>query len=1055
MELQRISDSDYVFTTKDNKTVSITVSSKVKDSAFKHHLAEKAAEIILKQNINQNSGKKFRLGNKKWRLLSKNKTSFILKFLSFIFPFIHKAGKDGISRYEVKSTLFGKSKTKKILTPEKADLKKNLKSAIDRTNYKHYLAEIKKPSSQKRLSEFKQLIRGKERLSADVLDFKSQFFDDPFTKLSAKAFQIYEKEFTSKDYFAPEFCDYRLIKNKNKLLLVHKKSPLVTKQNSQEAIKIYREFLLSHFGKEKIDYIQHLFRFNLDKIDTLTPEHIYRMNVGLSNAEVQELDAFYAKLPELDRDLANQNPDSSLEDYLRQSKILTGQEAKGLFRFLNDTHAETVNDIQNWITSLKPFQKNTQHLTPQQINDLVGIISFNEGERDLALTGRRIFGFIRSGYTTAGYDEYKPWVDQHQMTQIFSELINAPSQEAYQELLSHVIVKLHHAKEHPTEGFRIGALLPAPPAIVNGVKGPIRWYKITSCISNGYGMFCFTLESVGNDPSLPSIVVYRSTARCSYALHSKASIINDLNNFNSPGHQGMGRTDQYEKEFFNNRTWPVWMAYNYLAGQKFAANDDPKTIFDLLSKSNETLLDEFENTYKRKSFEEILKSYDTILNDLLFDFLFSRKKKSNFLTILKYIIKTYIIAPANQLFIHSGSHRELTKEKRDALKLTKELMKIMKHEKSPKMREEIALVIRDINEHILTERYKAKADQAREVFKKEIYNSLTEMQKHAEAELKNNNIEEAKQQLNLWAQAINAHGSKLGEDLNSKIDSDLVFSGHSLGGASAQSHIVHWTTAKGRIPLPNKACTAYCFDDPAINIASNRQFKDFGNRHAELLNALGIKFGIVRRQEAGDFTPTAGEEHLGAADDLEEEKLLNRWLRSDYAVFQKSSRSTHAPIALAKIAHETRALAGKKKQTFYKRSELLNLKAEWESKKHLPESQAALREINDRLNKAQDFKMTHYTSHIQKIFDTQGACCSKNHLPDEEIFGKINREIWHIPYVFKPRNSESWRKSVSFFFMFIRKWAASSHDNYPLEEKYLDRRGNFVVSAAHGVMTRS
>lgn len=1048
MGLQRINDSTYVLLTKENKTISINVSSKVKDTSFKYYLAEKAAKVILEEKNSKN----FRLGNKKWKVRPLNR-SLLHLFFAKIFPFIHKPSDHGILRYDVKSSFFGKGRVKKPKTPEKATLKKVLKRGVDRANYRHYLLENNKAHSAKRLEEFRNKIRGKEPFKEGVLDFKQPFFEDPFTKLSSKAFQIYEKEYTSKDYFAPEFCDYRLIKRNNKILLVHKKSPLVDKENSQAAIKVYKDFITKHFGREKVKYIQHLYRFNLDTIDTLTPEHIYRMNIGLNNLEYQDLETFYLKLKKIDENLAGQDLNLSLEDYLRNSKELTRQEARGLFRFLNKEKPATLIDLKAWIDSLKPFGENSAALNPQTINNFIEILSFNDRERDLSLTGRPIFRFIRSGYTTAGFEEYKPWVDQHQLTQIYSELVNSPNEEAYQELLSHVVVKIHLAKEHPTEGFRVGGLIPAPPVVKNGVKGPIRWYKVTSCVSNGYGIFNFTLESAGNDPSLPSIVLYRSTARCSYALHSRASLINDLNNFNSPGHQGIGRTDPYENEFFKRRTWPAWMGYNYLAEQKLQERGDLKGVSELLVKANEALLNETENKYRRKTFEEILKAYDTVLNDLLFDFLFAKKKKTHFFALLKYIIKTYIITPANQILIHRSVQIDPVKEKADAVKLKKELLKILKDERTPRLRNEIELAIKEIETFILTDQYKQKAAAAREEFNRSIYNSLEKSKKQAEEQLKKGHFENAKTVLKKWVDKINNYGQKMGESLETKTQTDLYFSGHSLGGACAQSHLVHWTADRGRIPLPGKKCVAYCFDDPAINLSYNRLFKDFGNKHVELLNSLKINFGVVRRQESDDFAVTAGEEHFGAADDLAEQNLLNRWFFFNAAVLKKSRHSEHAPIAFPRTVHETRFLSGKKKNTFYKRSDLLTLKREWENKTDSPHQKEALEQINKALNQPKDYLMTYYTNHIQKIFDTQGACCSKNHLPNEKIFDDINQRIWHIPSVFKPRYSEEMRKSVSFFFMYIRKLATSTHDNYPLDENFIDQRGNFVVGM-QGVLTK-
>ena len=217
---------------------------------------------------------------------------------------------------------------------------------------------------------------------------------------------------------------------------------------------------------------------------------------------------------------------------------------------------------------------------------------------------------------TAETGEFKPWVDQHQLLQANLELRASRDQISYQEILAHVVVKVHMMKEHPMEGYRLGTIIPAR----DGPNGERRFYKVTSCVSNGHGTVSYTLESLCSDPELPAIKLFRSTANAPYSLEAKPSILNDLNLLNAPGYEGLGLSDDYERPFVHERTMPIWLGYQTLAKKELdqpVTEKSTKAAYSDLKEANEELLMQFQSAHQRKTLKQILMANDGALNDLL------------------------------------------------------------------------------------------------------------------------------------------------------------------------------------------------------------------------------------------------------------------------------------------------------------------------------------------------------------------------------------------------------------------------------------------------------
>lgn len=1060
--LERINDKVYVFKDKKNKTVSLQVASH-HSGEFNYNLALKAAKIIFENGTKNTSTQRYRLAKKNWKISKIGKISGFLRFLSKIFDFFHPPCDDGVIRYKISHGFFRRKSMKATRSPEdlkiKKRIKKEFKNPIERCGFKHFIKQTNQVITKKTIANYKNKIRATEPLSKKILNFKQPFFEDPFTKLATVAFQKYEQEFTSKDFFIPDYCHYRIVKVDDKLQLIHQ-SAHIDIDHSKKAIKLYKKFLIKNFGKEKIAYIEHLYRFKLDEIPSLTPEHIYRMNIGLTNLEYQDFDTFLTKLGTIASDinkLKTSKLNISLETYLKMHSSLTGREAKGLFKYFNRLKKHSkLSDLKDWLNAIQPIPLTCKDLTTDLFNELLPILQYTDEERDHALTGRKIFGFIKSGYTTAGLGEYKPWVDQHQLTQFYSELVTNSSITSYAEKLAHVVAKIHLAREHPTEGFRVGALIPAPP---KNPGEPLRWYKVTSCVSNGYGIFSFTLESACDDDSLPGIKLYRSTASARYALHSQQTVVNDLNNFNAPGYQGIGRTDAYEEKFFKDRTIPIWLGYSLQAEENISSGNLIESAINL-KKAQRALLSEFNNKYKIKNLKEIIQSNDFLLNDLerrmhplscvIALFGCSKfSKKWDYARLFQQLIKSYILKTQVKT-------KNQINEKQDAQNIVAVLKKIYKLESSKSTKIQIKIMIGELKKNILTDEAKNIRTKARIKFDQDIYKEIKTQRIAVQKALKASKDSIAEENINSLIDIFNQHAEDCGEAIEDKKPGGIDLIGHSLGGACTAAATVRWFKEKNRMPLSGSDCSVYLFDDPGINKKSNRAFLRWGYQHRHLFKLSDVKFGIIRRHEAGDIVVTAGEEGFGVVHSEKEEQRLNKWLRFDAAVLKRHIDSRHFPISLPLTAHETRFLEGTQVNTFYNRDEVLKLRKKWKAKKNHPNQKKALKQIQDILDKPRDYISTSYTPFVQGIFNRQGHFKGKTAEENREFkkkFYDLKTRLWNLQRFMDPTTAEQARKSVSLFWTIIRKLLVRGNDTYFLDPIYMDKMGNFAVGE-EGVLTK-
>lgn len=1010
--IARGGDRTYCMVNADHSLVKFHLANKRLDPETSFYLAERAMKLY-KAKIDKHPKKnlgviRFNYAGRHWKIVQPDNSKWYEKLLRYFrILFFHKKAEGTPKEFTIERAWFGPLHCQ-ILTKQAEKDRKEWKQYIhgkkNLTNYKSLMSDISRADSNSlsqignvSAEEYSQGVRGKILLENDIWDS----YEDPFSKLATWAFQRYENHATAKDGLKPKDCQYRLIQRDDTLLLVHFKSSLITKENLEAASLTYKSYLERHYGEEKISYINHLYHLKLEKSLKLTPEHIFRVNCGTMNVEIQDVNLGIKAFKELKEKATEEDYHLPFTEFA--SDIIPGELSCKLNTQMSQVSpSPTVQDFLTWMEANDSLENWLEIFFPC------------EEEVDRASCGRKIYDVIHAAYAGGDWKEFKPWADQQELTQIAYELIKCSSFKSYLEKLCHVVVKKHLARSHPTEDLRVGALVPAPP---NEEGGSIRWYHVTSCSTNQYN-YSYTLEPlVGSD--LPAIKLMRNTSSCEYAIFSTASIINDLNLLGPPGYMGHQMMDKREKEFFDHRTIPLWVAYQYSASQKL--NSDPKNfaaIYHALQMANQALLKAESEKYHPMSFREILEKHDVILNELYFrnekiSGFKGKKLAPKFLPLFKSLLKTYIQVTKKQA-------KAIPEDKVDAdIDHLIQLLETLIPDEDEREQELLKKLIKDLKTRGISQ----KSSFA--TFDAEIYQKLNQWNLKVKDLIESN--EDPTELLRDWSHDLEHYAEHLGENITSKLAQNIVFAGQSLGGAKAQVALVYYMIKQGRVPLPGQTCSLVEFDAPAIKSKDNKLFKNFGNHNKDLLNELNIKFEIFRRQEVGDIAVGVGEEHLGAAFSHAESKKLKGWLKFNAAVNERLITAKRKEIAYVAMVHETLFLEGKCVQGS------ISLK----NKK--------ISVVKGNKQKDSDYRALRYGPHVQGLFNSHGKKGEIKGNKGRKIYYYLNRNIWKIS-TFRLLN-EAFRRSTDATANTMRRMMlAGRKDDRQFSKDIQDKYGRVFVS---------
>ncbi len=395
---------------------------------------------------------------------------------------------------------------------------------------------------------------------------KKNPFEDPFTRLAADYFQTLDKPFKPTVSFNNSYA----LAYENGILKLQQRKK-ISKKTNRVTLKLYLEFIHELFGKERLETTQ--FRFNFDlqhmiqKGDPLTPEHVYRVNIGMNNLEMRELELLYGRILQL----------KNYEDKLPSDLKLLSKFLFTRFHFsLRELRQlKTLLDEQSLQTYLKnifgsePPPKHVYQLPLEAFTFVIKLLLTPLAYFDLAFTGKKIVHKAIMGYyTIGGRKRFKPWLDLQELLQTFISMQKPNDWLNFYELLSHIVSKKHLIRRHPSLNWCVGALIPGPKTS----EGETRWYFINSWTDNNQGDFNYTLVPAFERPEKAmSVKLYRSTASDQYQMFGWNSLGADLSTSGAPGGGKHEKADEHELPFFLKRTIPLWEAY-YLTALKSMSN---------------------------------------------------------------------------------------------------------------------------------------------------------------------------------------------------------------------------------------------------------------------------------------------------------------------------------------------------------------------------------------------------------------------------------------------------------------------------------------------------
>lgn len=693
---------------------------------------------------------------------------------------------------------------------------------------------------------------GLENLSS----FKGHAYKDPFTQLATYAFQHKEAFFHLTE--RPEETKTVLVLIKKELHLVQRSQlPDLLEEypySVQTAWDVFEGYARQEFGEEKLQYIQHLYGFSFKEAQKknipLSPEHIYRINIGSRNTEIQDLIGLFEKLKPLSSLEEEENQETLLKQWVEEG-ILTLQEARGLYRV-------GLSSVLTIVEEYNTFEE----LREKDVRLLALVFSqLTEEEKEASYTGRKLEGMCKSWYASAGLGTYKPWIDQQQFYHFSDELersynkIKTSSdklrlEKFYYELISHTICKYHLEKEHPTEIYRVGALIPALP----DTKGRPRWFRVKRHIMNGYGIYTYQLEPLGKDSTLPTILLSRSTAISPYTRNGIATLSNDLNPLNSPGYLGIRLRDKLDGELFHQHTIPVWVGYLLKAQQQLEQNASDEELYEYIGLAEEAYNKFLKAQQPSLQLRDIVREFDYLFLDLLRNpslGYFERIQLSNILYKCMF-------------------HKDWKKEKEEKTRFI--LLQLI--EKS------------------------SASTSCKKALRKRLRGKLPPSPTPPSF------LGDPKKVI----PRLLALAKTKGELPEQKSPLSLVATGHSLGGAITQSLVVRHTSRKHRMPVPGQELSLFVYDDPRINQKDAISFIAFYNEHASLMTSLESKFRIIRSQEANDFVSFAGSLALGAS----QNNASQSWLTNENSLYTPLEESaTDEIVTQSGSAHETRFQTGK------------------------------------------------------------------------------------------------------------------------------------------------
>jgi len=420
-------------------------------------------------------------------------------------------------------------------------------------------------------------------------------FEDPFTKLASVVHQTFEGPFVME---TGHRGDYHFCIQDGLLGLKKLEPDLLCMDENTSVLRVYAAYLMAEFGPAIVSQLQESYGIDLNKMlelgEPLLPDHVAKCNIGVNDIGMGDLERLWSELHRMGEFIQEFDPLTPLDEvwpqlerrrlpsppmFVSQTKVRSSSRIPPMFsgrvrRRLKE-HCQTVGqfwDFLHWLFDGDPCGS-VREASVDKFNTVIALLMSTDAQLHRAFTGREIEHLAISGFQTIGNQNAEnPCRDLFELLHIFPQLRKQNDGEKFPELLSHVFSKKNLFRKNPDHRksfLSIGMIIPGP-TMTGGVK---TYFFTKSLIDDGRGCFSYSLEPIcvnarlSENKLLPWLKVFRSTNSNSNAPHWFGSILADLNPLGAPGEYSIGLASKYEREEFEMRTIPLWVAHLVYAGK--------------------------------------------------------------------------------------------------------------------------------------------------------------------------------------------------------------------------------------------------------------------------------------------------------------------------------------------------------------------------------------------------------------------------------------------------------------------------------------------------------
>lgn len=660
---------------------------------------------------------------------------------------------------------------------------------------------------------------------------KKPHFGDEFTQLATRALQRIEKHWV---YSSIHRGQTRFIASPQGFLSLEEipsdpTAPNTSAGMTKEAVRLYKQFLITEFGQRTVEYIQHALKIDFDTLPMLYPDHVFKCNIAALDVHMQDADLLFQKLRQLQtvkQELETTAVEQPFTDLFMDTQGFSLREIRGLHNIMKkklNKEAPTIKDFYEFINALLPGEiSESRQLPITQFNTLLSIIMPTQEDHRRAYTGREIIDRPIMGFHTMGdQNDISPTRDVHEHHQIFED-IKKMSMSGFFEALGHVSVKKTALRSRP---------LPSTNTLEQRSNSHSETLRQRDLL----------LAQVETDNLLfPNSTIEPQSQRESISKRS----FNWYTGMLLPAPSDVTGEERWyyveaiiddNQGLVQHILRPACDHYTYIDKRYTGGLPKPLPIIFVCRSTN--------------SATNGISSYDSLQADLNpFGAPGSLNPYASKQYQLSYLQPRTIPLWVGYLLRAQASHQSMVNNP--------QLEPILKEEITSK-----------IKKYLLRSLKLAQDEETKQTIpNQEIIKKFTSIISTLE-ETDSSAVQSENASQDPYANVIKQleqHADTLQELPKYKIEQDIAYVGHSLGGALSQQFLHHYGPKLNRIPSKGSTFICYSSDGPATDVQNDVEFMEFGRVHRKVLSFVNQRKWIIQHQlEYGDFVPQSGGNHLG------------------------------------------------------------------------------------------------------------------------------------------------------------------------------------------------